>query len=223
MTTGQWTDQEWQQKITLRDAGAWQTLDQQIERWLTLYAQERWAWMDRGEQCEFIAHCKLATIEQIFTKVEQYQGRGPFLGWCRVVMLNVTRDQVRQDRRQQKWVASGLEIDLLPQTQDETPIDAVEKALVREQIAPHLTDAIATALTEQERRIFAAGWDRSAKAVAAELGMAANNVDQLRFQARQKLRRFLEKRGLTRQLLVEWGLLPGNFRKEPKKSASASS
>lgn len=217
MAAVQWTDQEWQQKITDRDTVAWQELDQFVEQRLRLYAQERLAWMDGEERAEFVAHCKFESIQQIFHKVGQYQGRGPFLGWCRTVTLSVVIDQVRHEQRRQKWLAANVDIELLPQEQAENPIASLEKQLVWQQITPHLAQAVATVLTEQERVVYRAGWERSAKEVATELGMAANNVDQLRFQARKKLRRYLEEKGLTRQILVEWGILPGNFRSQPKR------
>lgn len=223
MSAVHWSDQEWQQKIAQRDALAWQALDQFVEQRLSLYAQERLAWMASAERAEFVAHCKFEGIQQIFNKVGQYQGRGPFLGWCRTVILSVAIDQVRHDQRQQRRVATNIDTEQLAQPQEEDPLHAIEKQLVWQQITPQLAEAVATVLTEQERLVYQAGWERSAKMVAAELDMAPNNVDQLRFQARQKLRRYLEEKGLTRQVLVEWGILPGNFRKQPKKSGSSSS
>ena len=211
MAAVQWTDQEWQQKIADKDSVAWQALDQFVENRLKLYAQDRLAWMEGEERAEFVAHCKFESVAQIFHKVGQYQGRGPFLGWCRTVMLSVVIDQVRHDQRRQKRLATNVDIELLPQEQDENALDALEKQLVWQQITPQLAQAVATVLTEQERIVYQAGWERSAKEVATALGMAANNVDQLRFQARPKLRRYLQEKGLTRLLLVEWGVLSGNF------------
>ena len=207
MQTQEWTNEQWCQLIRASDADAWQFLYQELAVWIEAYIQQRLAWMPRAKQEEFRENCQQVAAERIWRQINQYTGKGAFLGWCRVVATRVIVDSIRAERRERHQVPVNITDESAEFLAAYNDTEAIEQAHIWEQLQRCIAQGMVTALTENEHKVIAAGPDADVPTLAQQLKVTPNSIHQFRFQARKKLCRYLVAQGFTREHLVQWGIL----------------
>lgn len=198
------SDYPWAQRIAERDAYAWETLDKEIHNWVRMYLRQKLYWLSYEKETieKYTEDCVQDANERILSRLHLYTGRGTFLGWCKVIALNVTIDWIRRDRRARKNAPAQLNETII---QLGDPIDNIERDIDMERISQHIDIFVKTKLTERDRAIFYST-ETDTSELAASLEITENNLYQIRFRTLVKLRRYLETQGYTREKLLNWGL-----------------
>ena len=204
------TDEDWIYAIARRDGTAHRELSNAIYEWVYNYLRHLPPQVIRHTLLPEIAYdCTAEAIIRILSRLEQYQKKGPFLGWCRVIALRITKNWIRadiQNRKKEQYLDAEAEY------RDESePLWSDEIGLV-EKIIVHVNTFLESGLTEKERKIFLVlanieGTRHNREKMAEELGTTRNNLDQTWFRARRKVREYLEKSGYTEEYLREYNLL----------------
>lgn len=196
-------DHQLLQKLLARDSAAWAQLQQQLMDWLYTYLRSRLYWMADAHLRECAQECTQAASERILRRLHLYRGEGALLGWCRVVALHVAIDWIRRDRLARLLAPAHLHEESGP---SDNPIPAIERDLELEKIQASIDEFVATKLSAREQIVLGDA-ETETDALAARLGVATNNLYQIRHRALGKIRRHLEQQGYTRQRLIEWGIL----------------
>jgi RNA polymerase primary sigma factor len=155
---------------------------------------------DRGRQIRIPVHVhdRLRKVRQMREHFIQTIGREPSpeeLAKASGLTVENLRELEEASRREprslQEPVGEDTELgDLVAQVEAESPLDAVEDSLVREEIG----QVVGTALDPMERRVIALryglgnGHSMSLREVAEEVGFSAETVRKIERQALRKLR-----------------------------------
>ena len=196
------SDYTWAQRLAERDADVSKVLNDKIHDWVRMYLRQKLYWLSTAMVEEYTKDCAQDANERILSRLHLYTGRGSFLGWCKVIALNVAIDWIRSDMRARKNTPAQLN-EAIIQLGD--PIDKVERDIEMERISQHIVIFVKTELTERDKAIFYSN-DTNTSELAASLEITETNLYQIRFRTLVKLRRYLETRGYTRQKLLDWGL-----------------
>lgn len=152
-----------------------------------------------GPELEDLAHQAAGdAVVSILSKLDDFRGESRFTTWAYAFVIHEISDKFGRH----VWRRDGVRLDdedwdRLPEAFGGTPADLAES---RELVAA-VREGVATALTEHQRRVFAAIVLNGAPldAVVVELGSNRNAVYKTVFDARRKLRTHLVARGFLDQ------------------------
>lgn len=204
------SNEEWVNAISKRDAVAFKELSEAIYLWIyndlrNLPSQL----LTAPRLLETAYDCTSETLIRVINRLDQYQHKGPFLGWCRVIALRIVKNWIRSDiqrRKKEATLDEQIDIGVESKDLDSETIDVVEK------IMGSLALFLQEGLTHKEAQVFTtvtnmAELKLNREEIAQELGISRNNLDQTWCRARRKVREYLEKSGYTKEVLREYNLL----------------
>ena len=200
------TDEEWCVAIAARDPQIFQELGTQLFEWIYNYVRRQtgFSWPATAIE-EFAADCTQDALIRILERIHQYQMRGPFLGWCRVIGLNLARDHLSNARFP---IPSHESLDTESLADAQEMHHSVEASVLLSELADQIRHITENELSARQRAVFInIVQGRSTIEIATELDTTPNNVYQTWFAVRKKIRHLLESQGFDEAALIQMGLL----------------
>jgi RNA polymerase sigma factor (sigma-70 family) len=201
------TNDEWCAAILRQDDHVWDELSRHLYAWIYNHLSRRLDQLTPAARQELARDCVQDAGVRIVRNVGMYKGHGPFLGWCRVIAVNITRDRMRVERRRLRSESqdlTALEFLIPP----ELPHAMVDQLFLDELInqIQHIAEL---KLTNQEQKVFfsLATQESAPSELANKLNVTRNNIDQTWFRARKKVRDHLEQAGYTVEMLRQYRIL----------------
>ena len=179
-TAAERTDQEWIHQIKQEDQ------DAMTELWTKLFTWGHQITKRYQQDEELGRNAAVAAFWRIRERgVYQYSFRGPFLGFCRRILVN-------EANRRMKPTPHLDEIEKAHNIGEFDPESKVDQATVQARLKPCLEELKAR---EQEILTLLYIHEKTPQDAADELGIARNNTNVIAYRARQKLHNCLKKQG----------------------------
>jgi RNA polymerase sigma factor (sigma-70 family) len=201
------TNDEWRAAMMSRDAEAWDELSRQLYTGSYKLVRRQLDRLTAAVWQEVAADSVQNAGVRIIERLDQYQGNGSFLAWCYVIVLNITRDRIRQERRRLRREEEELLDHTAPPQGNFAP--RVEDQLFLDELAGQIYHFATRELSTREQKVFLAlaQSESTPSELAYDLEITRNNVDQIWYRSRQKVRQHLERTGYTIAALRQHGIL----------------
>jgi RNA polymerase sigma factor (sigma-70 family) len=201
------TNDEWRAAMMSRDAEAWHELSRQLYAASYKLVRRQLDQLTAAVWQEVAADSVQNAGLRIIERLDQYQGNGSFLGWCYVIVLNATRDRIRQERRRLRQEEEELLDHAAPPQGNFAP--RVEDQLFLDGLTDQIYHFAATELSTREQKVFLAlaQSESTPSELAHDMETSRNNIDQIWHRSRRKVRQHLEQAGYTTAALRNHGIL----------------
>ncbi len=179
------TDEDWIRLLKDEDSEARAELWEKLFAWSIIGARKRGQSDDLGRDAAMDAFIRIQK-----RGVYNFSYQGPFLDYCRVIVVNRVLSLIKKRRRDP--IASGVPVEAIRQTGKEDPNPIAAPALIQERLQPCLDK-----LSEREQTAIQQFYfeGQSPQEIAESLDITRNYVHLILHRSRHRLRACLQKRG----------------------------
>jgi RNA polymerase sigma-70 factor (ECF subfamily) len=173
------------------------------------YALSKWIRQDDPRFAPLAEEVTQETILRVKEKLESFEGRSQFTTWVHTIAIRVALTELRRAKWKEVSLESLLEGKESSGPQREMPDESpnVEKAVEQKELMAMIQEAMARELTEKQRTAMMAIAVRGMplEEVARRMGTTRNALYKLLHDARLKLKKVLEDKGLeTAEILASF-------------------